>query len=354
MSGRHDQPPAGLKDHTAAWHFAKFVEFTKFKQQVGEPSPHLAIVGHMMKGRSLDERLWMLGCYAATYCLPTAQVFWTLIPVDKVRQMGPGRLEDWLTQNWKGVVTRTERRCVRSPKNMRECLWSYAEWMSNEQPSLIWFGKQKAFTKYSREDYDDTWESVEQVKFFGRYIAIRFIEGLRRYFNVPAMLYDIRSIGGWSPKRALCYLYPQHTTALLRDDKEGNILTDRLASELLDRVKVQLPAINEYVLAAMLCEYKAAFENYKQYPGWTIDQEPLLYDKALAYWKNDIDTTLLWKARKALFPPEVLGELNGWNGTRWDLTTTLRDHGYNWNDLLYVYSETEKRKSWGQPVKRHA
>jgi Amino acid:DNA transferase len=331
----HSTIPAGLADHPPTWHFDRFVEFTQYKGWVGEPSPHLAIVGHMARDMTTEDRLWLLGCYAATYCLPTAQVIHTLYPLQQVRLAGQAPLEAWLTSHWPGIVTRTERRCVRSPAKMADCLTSLARWVVEDYEPLTHLPPE-----YSTANYDHVWDSVAKIRYFGRYIAIRFIEGLRRYCGVPAMLYDIRSVGGWSPKRALCYFYPEHTDTLLVDDAAGNALTDRLANEILVRVREQLPEVNEYILAAMLCEYKAYYENRKQYPSWTIDQEPLLYDKVFEYWGDAVDRGTLWEAREALFPECALGEKNGWNGTRWDLTKTLRDHGYVWSDVLYDYGKT--------------
>lgn len=347
---KHSSLPAGLDERTPQWHYDHFVEFTELKGEIGEPSPHLAIVGYMTKNVSVERRLWLLGCYAATYCLPTAEVLWELYPSEVIRKTGAGPLEKWITDNWKGIVTRTERRCVRSPKKMTECLVSFVGWMDNEYPVLY---KELKGKKETRENYDRVWESVEKIKFFGRYINIRFVEGLRRYCGIPARLYDIRSIGGWSPKRCLCYLYPEHAETLLVDDAAGNKLTDELAMELLFKVRgATMAKVDEYVLAAMLCEYKGAFENHHQYPGWTIDQEPLLYDKVFDFWGDAVDRKALWKARKALFPTEVLGEISGWNGTRWDLACTLRDHGYNWSDLKYDYTATLGRGVFYNPVKR--
>lgn len=336
--------PAGFHERSPDWHFSKFVEFTKLKGELGEPSPHLAIVGYIVRDFSLEKKLWMLGCYAATYCLPSAQVICELRTPTEARN-DPAYLLDWLSEHWPGIVTRTERRCVRSPKKMMECLHSYATWMVEGYPALTKLRRGHE----TRENYDLVWESVSTVKYFGRYINIRFIEGLRRYCGIPAKLYDIRSIGGWSPKRALCYLYPERAPELLIDDAHGNVLTDTLAMDLLGRVQKELPEVDEYVLAAMLCEYKAQFENHKQYPGWTIDQEPLLYDKVFDYWGDIVDRNVLWAARRAIFPPEALGECNNWNGTRWELTRTLRDNGYLWSDLLYDYAETT---NVARPVER--
>jgi hypothetical protein len=211
------------------------------------------------------------------------------------------------------------------------------------------FSALAALPELSRENYDRVWESVSGIKFFGRYINIRFVEGLRRYCGVPAMLYDIRSVGGWSPKRALAYLYPERAAALLQEGAEGDRLTDRLAYELLAQVCKELPAVNEYVLAAMLCEFKSAFENRKQFVGHTIDQEPDLYDKVQRYWGDAVDRDLLWRARAALFPPEVLGEVSGWQGYRHSLARVLRDHGYVWSDLLHDYAATT---DYANPVLR--
>jgi hypothetical protein len=352
MSRRGDTagPPDGMGERPADWHLARFIEFTRLKARVGEPSPHLAIVGWLSRDSAADDRLWLLGCYAATYCLPAAQVIWEEWPHARA-EGNRSALGTWLKDNWPGVITRTERRCVRTPAKMTECLHSYLDWVRGGYPALL----RLAGTLPDREYYDAAWESVGRIKFFGRYINIRLIEGLRRYCGIPARLYDIRSIGGWSPKKALCYLYPGEAGRLLVNDAAGNELTDRLAYRLLARVRRSLPDADEYVLAAMLCEYKGAFEKRHQYPGWTIDQEPLLYDKVRAYWGDVPGLKGLWAAREALFPPEALGEVTGgWRGTRWDCAGVLRDYGYNWSDLRYDYAETRDSGDFSRPRARGA
>lgn len=342
-------PPGGLGEQPPEWHFQKLVEFTRFKGRVREPSPHLAMVGYMAKDQPVAERVWMIGCYAAVYCLPTAQILWTKWPWAVAQAHAATHLEPWLRSYWPGIVTRRERRCVRSAPKLARCLIGYAHWAEHEFPKLPSLAQVQDPHIY----YDTVWESVCSVPFIGRYIGIRLIEGLRRFCDVPAALYDIRSIGGWSPKKALVYLYPDHATLLLTDSKEGNELTDRLAEELLARVRTILPEVDHYVLAAMLCEYREAFEDHHQYPGWTIDQEPLLYDKVKAYWGAELDESLFWETRRALFPAEALGETRKeWHGTRWPLTKTLRDHGYNWSDLLYDYATTERSTAWATPTRR--
>lgn len=344
MTGKVARPDGwGLR--TPAWHLEKITEFTALKRLVGEPSPHLAIVGHIVRAQTRRDGLWLLGLYAATYSLPTAMAVQQQMP----RPAAGDRpaVEAWLRVHWAGIVTRTERRCVRTAPKMADCLVSCSEWLDGVYPKLVTLAGGE-----TRENYDLVWGEASRIRYFGRYIIIRFVEGLRRYFGVPARLYDIRSIGGWSPKRCLSYLYPDEADVLLTEGRAGDEAADRLANHLLSVMRERLPWLDEYILAAMLCEYKGAFEKRHQYPGWTIDQEPLLVDKVRAYWCSRVDFSALWSARAVLFPPESLAEVGGWGGTRWPLAKTLRDHGYNWSDVSMDYSATEAGGNWEEPVER--
>ena len=340
--------PDGLDEHPPQWHIDKLVEFTKFKKQVHEPSPHLAMVGYMSRNETIPIKVWMIGCYGATYCLPSAQMLWTKLPWHHISSH-PEEVMPFLTEHWKGVVTRTERRCVRTPNKMNRCLTSYINWANVEFPKLQKLDS-RLFTPV--EYYDKVWDSVNSIEFVGRYIAIRIIEGLRRYCDIPAQLYDIRSVGGWSPRKALVYFFPEHHKLLLEESRAGADVSQLLSNKLLEIVQEELPDVNYYVIAAMLCEYREVFERRHQYAGWTIDQEPLLYDKVKAYWGDELDTSLFHETREALFNKETLGEFGGWNGTRWDLTNTLRDYGYNWNDMEYDYGKTHQSGDFANPVRR--
>lgn len=339
-------PPGGLHEQTPDWHFRKIVEFTSYKKQIGEPSPHLAMMGYMTRDEDILEKAWRLGCYAAAYSLPTAQVIWTYWDHESA-QDSRDRLNTWIEKEWKGIVTRTERRCVRTHKKFNRCLNSYLDWLESDFPRLQYIQADNA-----HEYYDLVWKSVSKVYSFGRYINIRLIEGLRRYCGVPAALYDIRSVGGWSPKKALVYFYPKYADILLKDDKEGNELTEVLSEELLQKMKQFIPTLDHYVIAAMLCEYREAFEDRHQYPGWTIDQEPIIYNKVKNYWGDLMDDTPFYNARSEIFPKEALGEFSGWNGTRWELTKTLRNYGYIWSDLIYDYNATLDENIFVYPVRR--
>lgn len=339
--------PGGLDEHDPEWHLDKIIEFTRFKALVNEPSPHLRIMGYFCEGQSPKETAWRLACYAATYCLPSGQVIWDRWPYETaLTAANDGRLREWVAQHWPGIVTRTERRCVRSINKMSECLTSAANWINTEFEPLV------SDESPTSEYYDRVWDSVLRIKFFGRYIAIRYIEGLRRYCGVPAQLYDMRSIGGWSPKKALVYFYPQHMDDLLTEGAKGNRIAEILFNTLMEQFYDSGQPVDHYVLAAMLCEYREAFEDHHQYPGWTIDQEPLLFNKVAHYWGDAVAINDLWVARAQLFPQDALGEVHGWEGTRWSLTKTLRDNGYNWTDTEYDYLATLSENSFDNPIRR--
>ena len=344
-----NEKPDGWGLQSSDWHLERFTDFSRLKHDVGEPSPHLAVVGHICEKENLNlnERLWLIGNYACSYCLPTAQVVTDIWKYDQVVK-NFDQFEKWLKDNWSGIVTRTERRAVRTHPKYVRCLKEWLRWITEEFPKL-----QKLQESDDKVYYDKVFESVTGVYSFGRYISIRIIEGLRRYCGLEhAKLYDIRSIGGWSPKKCLTFLYPEHADAILIDDKQGNLLTNQLAEDLLAKVQKKLPWMDHYIIAAMLCEYKGAYEKRHQYVGWTIDQEPLLYEKVLKHFGNQVSgiSEKLWGARKDLFPQDVLGEIRGWGGTRWDVAKILRDYGYVWSDQEYDYWETLKTQSWEQPV----
>lgn len=338
MTTKHSDAPDGIEEKSPLWHRNKFSDFTAKKQGVSEPSPHLAMVGHLAKGCTQLEKAWRIGCYAIPYSLPVGQMMWSEFPVDKALR-SPKKVTDWVERNWQGILkgTRRERRCVRSVKKYNECVSSYIAFLQEGFPFL----QQVRPDDYEPRDYYEiVWNQVQTVKFFGRYIGIRVVEGLRRFCDMPAELPDIRSMGAWSPRKCLVYMYPDKQEVLLTENAKSNRETEDIAFKLSQEVRRKVPSASQYVIAAMLCEYRDAFEDRRQYVGWTIDQEPELFRKSAQYFGNSLDGNLFWKTRKAIFPHETLGELNGWEGTRWELTNILRDYGYVWNDIEYDYMGT--------------
>lgn len=332
-------------DHPAEWHHEKFVEFITYKQAVGEPSPHMTIAGHMSQGEPLAELYWRAGVYAAPYSVLTSEAIWREWPWPRAKA-DPDGLVAWVAKHWQGFHVRTERRMVRTPESMAKCLLSYRDWMLAGHYERLLFWQSMA---NDHEAYDAWYWSLrgkragEGVHNFGRYITIRVVEFMRRYAGAKAELYDIRSIGGESPVRCLSLLYPEWERQLLVD-KDAKV-ADLLGEDLLERVQTHLPLVGHYVLAAMLCEYREAYEDHHQYPARTIDQElDYLNGPKGQYWAERGYHTEIWEARKAVIPHAALGEVTGkWSGLRHDLSRWLRDKGTNWTDTLYTYPEGTPR-----------
>lgn len=290
----------------------------------------MSLVVHMM-GDDLSEaeRIWRIGCYTAAYSALTAEAIWQEFPFTRALRQKEV-LENWIRLNWEGFHIRTERRMVRTPDKFAANLLSWLRWEANEAAYLPVMGEANVL-------YDVWYESImKHVLYHGRYITIRAVEGIRRATGIPLFLYDIRSIGGESPVRCLSLLYPEHEEALLV--QKNRWMADRLGNMLLGEVQAVVPGADHYMLAAMLCEYREAYEDRHQYPARTIDQElEYLNGPKMRWWLDHGGETQLWEARKAVTPDVALGELNGWTGVRHDLSRWLRDRGKNWSDHLYQY-----------------
>lgn len=351
-------PAAIQTEHSTEWHWEKFAEFCRFKAEVREPSPHLQMLGPLTEGLPYFEKAWFICLYANFYNIPSAMVMYEEWPYKRLTQMKDwDELKTWLNLNWHGLRTRTERRAVRTVQNMFECLMSLAFWMQDKLPG--WTGIRDWADLETT--YDDIWKEAENdLRFMGRYIIIRLLEAMHRFMDLQPHLYDIRSIGGWSPKLALGLLFPEHLPLLLSPDTKENVKrVDEIAFHAIrvfsDTFRTPM---SPYVFAAMLCEYRVAYEKRHQYPGWTIDQEPAYWFKIKDYWDsqkgwqwvNHVQQKF-FEARLLLFPEENLGELaqNGWNDTRIPPRSTLRDYGYNWSDYRYDYNHT---LDFANPVRR--
>ena len=328
-----------MKPFTKDEQWSIFGEFIQKKLDVGEPSPHMQIVGYLGKDKPIRERLWMAGCYAVPYSIITAEVLWTEWPLERALSE-PRQLEAWIFDNWKDIHTRTERRCVRTPAKFSECLLGYCRWMHHTLPETL--AELKGLG--NDEGYDLLWQSVNSVKYLGRYINIRILDLYHRYCGVDHHLYDIRSIGGWSPKKMLALLYPERADVLLGPGKYGDPLANELATEAMYKYIADGLKIDFYIFAAMLCEYRVAYENMRQYPGRTHDQEIEYFRKKGQPWVDKGFEFQMFRARKALFPNECLGELNGWGGIRDELSTVMRDYHYVWSDVDYEYHQTSNLK----------
>lgn len=304
------------------WHF--FREFIRHEKSVGGPDPQLDTMAKMTEGMTLREKMWAAGCFAATYCVGTAEVIFAY-------DLPPPNAA-WLREHWEGLPLRRERRAVRTPDKLARCLADYADWMDRVAPE--WWGS-----------FGDAYRSVSKVWGMGRYINLKLVELLHRQgvHGFPQDCLDAR--GAWSPRRGMASLYPQHAEWLLGgDDLRTVSRVEGLALSMLEGELRDL-GLTWFELQVFLCEYKQALRG-KKYPGRSHDSE-------LGYWHRTQGhfgkPSGMPGARAAIFPAEVLGEKQGWAGVREQCERAMVDHGYMWSDLLYDYAATT---NFANPVLR--
>lgn len=315
------------EDH---WRF--FPEFCKWELASGGPDPQLAMIAGMSKGVSDEELLWRAGCYISVYNVPYAEAIWREWPWKRVLAKR-NQLEPWLRKNWSKITTRIERRCIRKPEWLAQFLLDYSI-HAKMLPQL----RKECKSKLRPDAYEFMWEENLQVKNLGRYVNIKLLEFLRRYADFSIATPDIRPKGGWSPRTTLSLLWEDPSIQEANNKPE---LLERINKRCWDTInrlsKDHKVIIDLFQLQVMLCEYRESFEGQKQYPGRSLDSELKYARKAETEWgiKSEI-----WKARKALFPKQHLGELHGWEGPRERPAHCLTDCGYTWSDLLYDFSAT--------------
>lgn len=328
MSSRHT---LAKNAEEAEFYRQNFFEFTRLELATGGPDQHLDF-SRWMGNDGVDDRelAWRAGCYINPYVVISSAVLWSAWSLDDV--LADNNLEDWLRQHWRGIPLRRERRAVRSPIKLAQCMREYATWVENELPGLV------------DRPYLELWESLgAHIKGFGRYASNKLCETFRRYGIMHEGMPDIRPAGAWSPRWTLSFLYPEHDELLNRggDGQRALAQINEIAAGLLVELNERFEApIDYFVMETLLCNYRQALE--WRYPGRSHDSELAYYYKAEEYWGQEALAGMcdFFGTRLKLFPHECLGELHGWRAPRKELDETFTNHGYLWSDVEYDYSRT--------------
>lgn len=335
---------------TAEDHFIHFAEFVKAVELASGTTPHVAMTVESMN--RLDdplEKLWFAGCYALTYNWPAAERLFLERRPDNPPDV------DWLTEHWAGLPLRKERKSVFRKDYFARSAATYANLAMELVDDPPWpLSYESAFSMFTQGTYC-----------MGRYIAIRWLEVMRRAF--PASCSDwvmpsILSDGGQHPRKALALIYPAYGKWLLggNDARELRV-SDTAAAQL--KVDMELEygiQTNFYEMQSLLCEYKQSVLGRKQYPGKSIDTEVDYFDKVQAHWSPALGSSA-WDAirpsqfldvRKHCFAYKFLGEFSGWHGVRPELSSVLAEFGYTWSDVTYDYAATRASGDFSSPVQR--
>ena len=325
-------------------HRRAFREFVRYELLCGGPDPHMKLAQSIAGQLSADlmQRAWFIGCYIGPYNVPTGEAIfadWSH-PVRALHE--PWDFEDWIRSNWSNLVLRRERRPVRSPRKFAEHMLDYADWLT----------RPGGFEALARaESFEESIEIVRQVRYNGRYATMKLYETLRRTCGLPKYEFtDIRPAGGWSPRLALSWLYPDDAVELNGNDSAFNLTMAQWDAELL-RYELKMGGIDLdwFNLEVMLCDYKQAYDG-RQYPGRAHDSELGHLRKVQAAFPNTVFRTL--NTRSLLFPSWALGEVQGWEGRRDECSAVLGEHGYTWSDAIYDYVRTRETGDFVNPVVR--
>jgi hypothetical protein len=321
-------------------HIKHFAEFCRGVEFAGGTTPHMLMaVEACNRQDSVQEKLWWAGCYAFVYNFATAEMInreWR--PGEWV---GKAELESWATENWKGLKFRKERRAARSPKKLAVCMDTYGTYMK-KVPERDWFTDNSI---HPRERYFMAFDDIcKEVKYMGRYIGIRWVEVINRVFDTNTTMPDLLPKGGEHPRKALALMYPDYHDPLMGGNDADTIkIVNGVVETCLNDLYTHYGVDTDYyTIQSLLCEYKQSVLGRKQYPGKSVDTAITYWNKIYDEWwgEEEAEKSIMWDVRKKLFPLEMLGEVQGWNGVRDELGGVLREYEYTWSDYVYDYMKT--------------
>lgn len=313
----------------------QFGQFCVLKKQVGGPDVHMKAAGAGTEDAG-EERPWRLAVYNNFCSTPTAAVIWATWSLDEIWNLELEDIEKFVKENWAGLPIRQNRRPARSVPKLARSLYTLSEWMEKSYPFL------------EGMNYEEAWSSLDSVYTWGRYVKIKFLETARCYLGFDQLIApNIRSAGGWSPRKALGILYPELASVIAnkaRNDRTTLFLVHGVADEVRHFVTENYVPVSNYELEALLCNYRQTLSLRKAfYVGRTIDSE-LEYDaKIRAYWGAYPyqDKFNFFATRQKVFPVHCLGEVMGWDGVRKDLSPLLTENGILWSDVVFDYNSSK-------------
>lgn len=325
-----------------AFHRIAFQDFIKYELAVGGPDPHMK-VANWIANRVCDSDLqaaWFGGLYVAPYNVPSGEVlFHRWNHPSKVLDDQEGFTEG-LSEVWKGITCRKERRAVMAPHKMAAHIIDLADFLMGGRFQDLEDAK----------TYDDAHEIMRTINGNGRYGTMKLYETWRRS-ALPGLPEQTSIVprGAWSPRLSLSWQHPEYAEWLNGNDSQVNLdLSNSVASYNYVDTNAYL-TLDWFNYEVMLCDYKQAYDG-KQYPGRAHDSE---LGHLLKVQPKNLDVPFkTLEARAALFPHQALGEYNGWTGRRDECSDVLLHYGYTWSDMVYDYNATLATVDFANPIRR--
>jgi hypothetical protein len=284
----------------------EFITFAKREIACGGPEPEIEPIVYLTRNQTEVEKVWAAGVYCSHHCVPSAMVVWKQWRPEQLvgesNDYSRGCLEEWLAEHWDALPVRNEMRSHRMIEKRARCLADFAQYAVGET--------------WRVGDYDEVWDdSIGSVKYFGRYVAIKYMEFLRRMVRPELILTDVRiASGAWSVREGLAKLFPSHEAILAnRSDNSHKAidLAEACANELIIECVKRDLILSHFDTQVLLCEFKQ-WQRGTFYPGASHDEEMEFAKRVEA----DFSIPEFWEIRRTIFPTTVLGEIGGWHGQR--------------------------------------
>jgi len=272
----------------------EFVKFAKEEIAHGGPEPELAPIVWLTKDWSDVDKVWAAGVYCSHHVVPSTVAILQHFPKPQPVIENEAVLAEFLIDHWHALPVRNEMRSHRMPEKRLKCLFDFAVYALEE--------------RWRHGNYDDVWnDSIASVKYFGRYVAIKYMEFLRRMVRPDLILGDVRAHQAWSVREGLSLLFPE--TESWMSDREDNTdetieKVESRATALIEDLKHHDVNLSHFDAQVLLCEFKQMTRG-TFYAGKSHDEE---YDFAKRV-ETHFQIPEFWEARKALFPHHILKEL---------------------------------------------
>lgn len=298
------------------YHWRLFRHFVKAELGVGGPDAQLNLLTRYAIDYSPRERVWLIGCYCAHHTSPSAIAVWDAFPDPRMVIRAPNKLRQWLKKHWKALPLRREMRSHQMLEKRTDCLVSFAQYTISGQ--------------WRDGDYEDVWDSsINSCRYYGRYMALKYLELLRLSVRPELETPDLRAKHAWSPRITLGLLQYAKDKELARrladrhDNSPDTIeIVEKNAARLHRRLIDRGIKLNMFQLQVLLCNYKQAITG-RFYPGMGLDEERMYAEIAGKHF----DIKPIYRLRRRLYDREHLGELNGWEGIRQDQLNHWRSLG---------------------------
>jgi hypothetical protein len=279
-----------------------FESFVRAELDAHGPDHQLQLLLELAPDVSDIEKVWLIGCYCTHHNVASAYAMWGNFRPEEVID-NPKRLLLWMEKYWNSLPVRPEMHSHRIPEKRWECAVDFAMYSIGESWRI--------------NSYEKIWdEAIESVRFFNRYLAIKFLEMIRRTVRPDLILSDIRAQNGWSPRAAIAMLYPE--MAYIIGDKHNNSFeavwyAEEHATEIKNKLKANGINISYYQLQVLCCNFKQCIQG-RVAPGSGHEAERTFMRIA----EKHFDMSHVYRTRQRIFNHIYLSETPNFQGLKKD------------------------------------